>query len=709
MLIRLNRFIGSSPRTNAKLLPDNAAQTAQNVDLLSGSITPLRGNSQIQAAIANALSIYLLKDTWLQWTTVVDVCPSPIADTDNRIYFTGTDVPRVTNYTQATTGVGTPPINSYKLGIPAPADGITALPITVSGTVSAYDDGYSSDNTGSLIVTADGTNPILISGTAQAAGVLAQASVTLTLKRDGVTIATQDFNYNSVIGANFDIQTLDNPAAGNHTYTVTCDNPPVVPKYTVSAQLTSLSITVNDASKISVGDTVIIGNNFNTISYVVTAKAVNVLTVDNTSAARPNQNSIYPFNSTVWRLSYEDSTLETRFYVCTWVADVGSIEEEGPPCNPSASIKVGPTQGVQLGSLPAIPAGYNITKLRIYRTNPNSDGTASYQFVEDVASPLPATVDDAVLAESLGETLPTADYSPPPDNMAGLKYLAGGVLAGFSGNVFCPSVPYQPHAYPQAYRITVDYPIVALLPFGSLSTAILTEGRPVLVEGTDPSLYEPLRLDEGYPCMSGRAAVDMTYGGVYPSENGLVLISLQGTELLTRDIYTPKEWAALAPNNMIAGRANDRYVCFHPAGGIIIDPKEPVSRHTTLDFVATACWSDPETNDLYLIVNDNIVQFDADAVNLQTYSWRSKQFVTAPISMGAIFIRGDFTAGIRCKVYADGVLKSDVTYNAEAIARLPTGFRGRMWEIELSGTTRLDSVYLGTSVDEIEAAIAYGA
>lgn len=704
MLIRLNNFLGSRPKSNPELLGSNEAQIAQNVDLLSGKLNPLLGNSQIQAAVVGTLSIYLLKDKWLQWPTVVDVCPSPIIDTDNRIYYTGTDVPRVTNYTQATTGVGTYPINSYKLGIPAPADGITATPIVISGAVTAYDDGYTSSDTNSIIYAADGTNPVEICATAFAAGNVAPVTVTLTLKCDGVTIKTQQFTFNSVLGQSFNISHFDNPTAGNHTYTISCDDEPPTPKYSISTQRTSLDITLDDASKVSPGDNLIIGGNFNHITYTVVSIALNIVTVDNANANRPDSSSIFAFNPTTWTLQYNTDTLETRFYVCTFVADVGNVEEEGPPCNPSASVAVGPTQGVTLGTLPPALAGYNITKLRIYRTNPNADGTASFQFVEDLVYPLGATADDTVLAENLGETLPTAAYSPPPDDMAGLKYLAGGVLAGFSGNTFCPSVPYQPHAYPVAYRITVDYPIVAILPFGAVSVAILTQGRPVLINGTDPSLYEPQRLDEGYPCKSARAAVDMTYGGVYPSDNGIVLISLSGTELITRDLYTPEEWAALGPGNMIAGRAGDRYVCFHATGGIVLDPQEPNARHTVLNFVPTAAWSDPETNNLYLIVNDNIVQFDADAPNLLTYTWRSKKFLSDPITLAALKIRGDFTTAITCKVYADGVLKSDVAYAKEGIYRLPTGYRAKLWEVEISGTTRLDEVLLATSVDELRNA-----
>lgn len=146
MKISIEGFQGEFPRVGEQMLPDNAAASTDSPRLLSGNLVPWDGSTQVEPLVVtdDPNAIYLMDEQyWLQWQDSelgagqinVDVARGPIAqDTTERTVFTGTDVPRVTNIALATTGVGKYPIDSYKLGVPAPASAPSL--VINQGTVS---------------------------------------------------------------------------------------------------------------------------------------------------------------------------------------------------------------------------------------------------------------------------------------------------------------------------------------------------------------------------------------------------------------------------------------------------------------------------------------------------------------------------------------------------------------------------------------------
>ena len=62
--------------------------------------------------------------------------------------------------------------------------------------------------------------------------------------------------------------------------------------------------------------------------------------------------------------------------------------------------------------------------------------------------------------------------------MIGLIPVANGIMAGFTGNRLCLSEPFLPHAWPIAYRITLEDDIVAIAATGNgivaMTKAMLT-------------------------------------------------------------------------------------------------------------------------------------------------------------------------------------------------------------------------------------------
>ncbi|WP_157407088.1 hypothetical protein [Janthinobacterium sp. CG3] len=142
-MIFISNLGGMIPRLNAAMLPDTAAQLALNCTLWNGDLRPLKSPLAVvtPGALGGAIkSIYrigmALPETqyWMAWTTDVDVVRGMIAgDTSERTYFTGNGVPKVTNLQMATQGGTSYPVNSYALGVPAPA----AAPICVPNASTA--------------------------------------------------------------------------------------------------------------------------------------------------------------------------------------------------------------------------------------------------------------------------------------------------------------------------------------------------------------------------------------------------------------------------------------------------------------------------------------------------------------------------------------------------------------------------------------------
>lgn len=121
-----DRFSGIAPAISPRLIADQFAQIAENIDFESGRLTPTTDDVAV-FTLQNSIrrSIYYYRDTnWLEWNEDgVKAVPGPIpGDTLARLYFTGDDYPRMgTAATIVAGGIGYP-ANSFRLGVPAPAN-----------------------------------------------------------------------------------------------------------------------------------------------------------------------------------------------------------------------------------------------------------------------------------------------------------------------------------------------------------------------------------------------------------------------------------------------------------------------------------------------------------------------------------------------------------------------------------------------------------
>lgn len=284
---------------------------------------------------------------------------------------------------------------------------------------------------------------------------------------------------------------------------------------------------------------------------------------------------------------------------------------------------------------------------RIYRTLTTSSGT-EYHYIGTIQGAI-ATFEDTVTEETaaLGETLPSATWGMPPADLRGILIMANGIAAGFRGNEVYFSEPFKPYAWPAAYQQTYDQDIIAIGVTGTTLVG-MTRGNPFTITGVEPVTMGGGMEKTGveWPCMSKRGVAGFAFGVGYPAPQGLAMIGVS-SDIVTKDLFTQKEWSELNPASFIATSADNRYYAGYTANDsslmFVIDKAEAAS-FVRINQRITAMWADPWTGKLYVAFDGIIWQWEGDPGGKLSYEWKSKQFMLAsPLNYGAVMIDADFT------------------------------------------------------------------
>lgn len=397
---------------------------------------------------------------------------------------------------------------------------------------------------------------------------------------------------------------------------------------------------------------------------------------------------------------------ERIVFAYTWVTSLG---EESPPSPLSDEVMFSPGMVVEVGSFSATPSERGITHRRIYRSVQDFDGSTGLYFVKEVAVDVSSYNYSA--NDPVGEPIPTVDFDSPPDGLAGLTTMPNGIIAGFSGRDLYFCEPWKPHAWPQKYMLTVDYDIVGMAAFGS-ALAIMTKGTPYIVQGTHPESMVMERMDENRPCVSARGIVDLGYAAAYPSPDGLVIISTQGAQLITRNLFTREEWTKLKPSTFVAAQYEGRYVFLHGTddGDLadmgLIDLTGDTPFHMDCSAAGLDLFFEIETGNLYLLDADgvSVKQFDGTGGPLMTATWRSKRIHTpAAMSIGWGFVRADSLGApsdtCKTRIHVGGGADPYHTMTSvNAPERLPAGRLDDTFEVEIETNMQVYSFGASSNV-----------
>lgn len=349
--VKFERFLGKAPRIAPELLPDMAAQTATNVKLYSGNLIPypqpvVVGNHGLTGTVPKTLhALYDPSDNpvWLVWNTDVDIAtPSGSENVEEqRFYYTGSGVPKVSTYALATTGAAPYPADYYDLGLPLPTQKPAAAAAVFTTKTTAT---YARDAGGLVTMT-----------TSTAHGLKSGAFVTIsgftnrsgTYNQVGTAISVTIIGHGLSTGSQVLLRFTSGTATAN-IFTIT--STPTADTFLVTS---TTSATTSGSVELDI-------TNLNATSIEVTV--TNPTTFTYTSPGF----QVSTITSADGRVDLAGDT-QARSYLYTWYTP---WEEESIGSEPSTEIFIKEGQVVTISNLPTTrPAGKNqIRGIRLYRT-----------------------------------------------------------------------------------------------------------------------------------------------------------------------------------------------------------------------------------------------------------------------------------------------------------------------------------------------------
>ena len=430
----------------------------------------------------------------------------------------------------------------------------------------------------------------------------------------------------------------------------------------------------------------------------------------------------------------------------------------------TVDVAIGQTVTLTNITVPSTAYSQNgVRKAYVYRSTVGSDGTSTYGYVGEFDINSWTTVysfTDSRASQDVEESAVSAEWDEPNSDLKGLVSLNNGILAAFKGSDVYFSYPYQTSAWPYTYRISVDYNIVGLGAFGN-TVVICTDGMPALALVSDPAAVTLRAINNAYPCLSKQTIVNFSSGVVYASTGGLLWINSTSPKYITEGYITKDDFTAWNPEHLIATNYGGQYVAVSTDSdkyhGLLFDIDNPNQGITSLYRYAHSVYLDHERNDLYLIVPSaeggrKVVAYDKpgddeDIQRYRAYNWRSKLFISnqgiatlsaarvridssgevagvvvkaytyskhaindvplntydinGPVDMNIVYEKLNQKTYIYFIYYVDGIPRLQKRTNSSAPFRLPSGFRGDTFEVEVEAAVPISSIELASSMGEL--------
>jgi hypothetical protein len=424
--------------------------------------------------------------------------------------------------------------------------------------------------------------------------------------------------------------------------------------------------------------------------------------------------------------------------------------------NNRVTVSLSTAQTYTSGGAWARNAPFNTTGMvkRIYRTV-GTGGVFLYVGEVPVAT---TTFDDTVVAADLGEELPTADSSLPPKNLTGLISLPNGCLAGIAGNELCFSDPYMPYSWPIRNRYSFSGVGVAAVATSN-SVIVLTQTFPILFTGSDPEAMSPTTMETYAPCVASRGVVDIGGEVIYPSFDGLWVVSPGAVNRITKNLYREEEWSAINPQSFIAafhdGQYYARYSLATASRILVVDLNEADSV-VEIDQDVTTLYRNEYDGKLYIAIGSQLYEWDSDAGRSYTGDWLSGTMqMPSLVNLSVAQVHADFSGSAQTNTVQLAENTALIALGPDAVAghlnghellsfevngsyllpvttsnpkrvqftlyvnevpvftknvtsstpfRLPAGFLSEVYNIGISANTRTYSVAVATSVAELSQA-----
>jgi hypothetical protein len=710
--IKLRQFGGMIPAIDARLLPENHAELSENTWLSSGALggihTPVEVYTLASPGTRKVFRIpkeyydkeHIPDSYWMEFENPdTDVIQSPVIEDQFERFYWAADIIGPYYNTKARIIAGNTGGNApFKLGIPAP---------TVAPKVSRENGKY-------------------------------------YLVADRLAFRVNPGNTTLYVTENYGLD-RESFFAGEVDYL----NPSLYGATTATRTLSGTTLNADNSEAPGGGSP---ANEYGVRGYSATMRYETVSAGQRITISDGGLITIGVPAQTVNEPAYVgEGVLETRAYVYTWVSAYG---EEGPPSPPTlATAYSGDPWNIRV-----TPPGSgdttdrNLSKVRIYRTVTGVSGSTTYFFVAelDLATETyeDRIKDNVVTANAI---LESTFWSAPPTDLKGIISMPNGIVAGFRANEVWFSEPYRPHAWPGAYAVAVETPIVGLGVVGQ-TLIVLTNTAPYAITGINPSVMSVSRLKQVEPCMSRGSIVSTTMGVAYVSPNGLVLATPGDVQIMTRtmiskdkwlDLITAQTFRACGVNGAYYGWGSVVNGCFEPTAfevdtaflsddfsgaysGAVIDPNDQRIAFSLLasDDPVYNTYTDIWTGEAFLIKDGKLYWYDiSDGRDHEPFTWKSKIFempnmrsleamriwycdqcdtpTQNPVPVVSPTVLAPDMHGI-VKVYADKrlVFSREMRSSGEFM-RLPSGFKATFWQIEVQAHVQIRNIEIATTAKEL--------
>lgn len=348
--------------------------------------------------------------------------------------------------------------------------------------------------------------------------------------------------------------------------------------------------------------------------------------------------------------------------------------------------------------------------------------------------------------------LESTTWTGPPTDLQGWVSMGNGMFVGWRENELWFSEPYRPHAWPAAYVLTVEYPIVGL-GVSNQTLVVGTQGFPMTGAGVRPATFVLSKVSSLEPCTSRGSIVGAPEGVYYTSPNGLIIVSQGQAVNVTRKLVNKDQWQQQASLSTVRatwlGSAYYAYGTSLPGvfqtdtfqtnafaqedfsgayAGVLIDPTDERIAYNRLSTSTptTNVWQDNWSSDIMLIRSDNLYRInlaDSDPT-LESYIWRSKIFqVNEKGNLAAYKIFFNVPANTPTqaasrntsavqtlasdqyglvRLYGDGTLVStrEIRTSGELML-VPSGFFADYWQWEIEARVNVTSIQFASTVREL--------
>lgn len=397
------------------------------------------------------------------------------------------------------------------------------------------------------------------------------------------------------------------------------------------------------------------------------------------------------------------TTDETRYYVTTFVNDLGWESAPSPP----AMIVCKTDAVVRVHGLENAPSGQSINRRRIYRTKTGTSSATEFFFYKELVyasggqewtedgTPLSNDVLVTAGSTTLGAWLPC-----PSD----AKFLTKGwngmafVLTGKSVRACVANTLY---AWPLDHEIVLADEPVGHAVWGQ-NLLVLTKGNvPSIITGQDPLSLSEQPLD-GLPfngaCVSPHSILSVGHGVVWAGPDGLNYYGAMGAKVLTAGIFEPDEWRRLGPENFHAGQfegmvlmvSNTMQVRETPTTdvtarlGLMIDPGSPAGAFL-IDVEGDVLHKDPVTSELFCLnsTTGNITELQRNVgTSYGAAVAYSKEYRTPSVNLGYCRVLSQHYP-VSVTLIGDGEVRDTITVTDDDVWNFVGGYECQRWQIKV--------------------------